>query len=99
MYWAYQGAWDAYQEMLRKGIAKEVARTVLPVGTYSSAFVTCNPRSLMAFLSLRTHDEGAAFTSYPQAEIEDVARQLETAFADLFPLTHEAFNTNGRVAP
>ena len=51
---AYVAAWEAYQTMLSAGIAKEVARFVLPVGTYSTAYVTCNPRSLMSFLSLRT---------------------------------------------
>ena len=43
------------------GIAREVARTVLPVGTYSSMYVTMNARALMNFLSLRTKREDSAF--------------------------------------
>lgn len=96
---AYVAAWRSYQEMLDAGVAREVARTVLPVGLYSSMFATCNPRSLMHFLSLRTRDDGAARPSYPQAEIEECARQMEAEFTRLFPLTHAAFVEFGRVAP
>jgi thymidylate synthase (FAD) len=69
------------------------------VGIYSEMYVTCNARSLMNFLSLRTHDETATFPSNPQHEIELVARQMEEEFAKLFPDTYRAFNENGRVAP
>lgn len=34
-----------------------------------------------------------------QREIEMVAEQMEAHWARLMPLTHEAFNANGRVAP
>ena len=95
----YTVAWVSYMEMIRAGIANEVARTVLPVATYSAAYVTCNPRSLMSFLSLRTKDEDSMFPSYPQWEINRVADQMEAIFAALFPLTHEAFVKNGRVSP
>lgn len=96
---AYNEAWTAYQTMLKHGIAKEVARMVLPVGIFSSAYVTVNPRSLMAFLSLRTKDDGSLFPSFPQAEIEYVAKKMEAIFKGLFPLTHAAFIRNQRVAP
>lgn len=92
-------AYQAYEDMLAAGVAKEVARTVLPVGTYSSMYATCNARSLMAFLSLRTHEENSHFPSYPQREIEMVARGMEEHFAELMPLTYKAFNANGRVSP
>lgn len=92
-------AWDMYQVMLDAGCAREVARNVLPVTTYSSMYATCNPRSLMHFLSLRTRDETAAYPSRPQFEIDNAARQMEIHFAETMPLTHEAFTRNGRVAP
>lgn len=95
----YRAAWGAYSDLLAGGVAREVARAVLPVGTYSSMYATCNPRSLMHFLALRTHDPAAATVSYPQAEIESAARQMEAEFARLFPLTHGAFCAAGRVAP
>jgi thymidylate synthase (FAD) len=85
--------------MLTAGVAREVARNVLPVGTFTSFYATCNPRSLMHFLSLRTKNTYAKFPSFPQEEIEDVALDMEGAFAKAFPLTWEAWDRNGRVAP
>ncbi len=92
-------AWEAYQDMLGAGVAREVARIVLPLSLYSSMYVTVNARSLMNFLSLRTKHEESTFPSYPQREIEMVAEQMEMMWADLMPVTHAAFDTNGRVAP
>jgi len=96
---SYRQAYAAYLEMLGAGIAREVARAVLPVGLFSSMYVTCNARSLMAFLSLRTKDDRAAVPSFPQREIEMVAEQMEALWAAKMPLTHAAFNANGRVGP
>ena len=96
---ACEQAYAAYQAMLDAGIAREVARGVLPVATYSSMYVTMNARSLMNFLSLRTKRPDASFPSFPQREIEMVADRMEQYWADLMPLTHAAFETNGRVAP
>jgi len=95
----YNHSWDMYQQLLQEGIAKELARTVLPVATYSRMYATCNPRSLMHFLSLRTTDTNSTYPSYPMAEIEEAARQMELKFSDLFPLTYHSFIQNGRVAP
>jgi thymidylate synthase (FAD) len=92
-------AYEAYQRMLDAGIAREVARAVLPVTIYSSMYVTMNARSLMNFLSLRTKREGTHFPSFPQREIEMVAEKMESYWADLMPMTYEAFNKSGRVAP
>ncbi|WP_032761227.1 FAD-dependent thymidylate synthase [Streptomyces alboviridis] len=96
---AYRQAYDAYRKMLAAGVAREVARSVLPVGLFSSAYATCNARSLMHFLGLRTTHPDAKVKSSPQREIEMVAEQMEAAWAGLMPLTHAAFNTNGRIAP
>ena len=96
---AYTLAYKQYQVMLDAGIAREVARAVLPVGLYSSMYVTMNARALMNFLSLRTAREGSHFPSYPQREIEMVAEKMEVEFARLMPLTHAAFEKSGRVTP
>lgn len=96
---SYTTAWREYQNMLAWGVAKEVARDVLPVGIYSQMYVTCNARSLMAFLSLRTQYADSTFPSYPLYEIGQVANQMEGYAEKLFPWTLEAFNNNGRVAP
>lgn len=96
---SYRQAWASYVEMLEAGVAKEVSRMCLPVATYSTAYVTCNPRSIMSFLSLRTKDDKSKFPSYPQWEIAQVAKQMEAIFADKFPTTWHAFNVAGRVSP
>jgi thymidylate synthase (FAD) len=92
-------AFDAYQRMLSAGVAREVARIVLPLNIYSSMYVTLNARSLMNFLSLRTKVEGTHFPSFPQREIEMCAEKMEAVWRELMPLTHSAFNANGRVSP
>lgn len=86
------GAYDTYQSLLAGGVAREVARQVLPVSIYSTAYVTMNVRALMNFLSLR---------NAPQAlwEIRQVAAAMEVDFALRFPQVAAAFVDNGRVAP
>ena len=96
---SYLASYAAYQQMLEAGVAREVSRAVLPVGLYSSMYVTMNARALMNFLSLRTHREGSHFPSYPQREIEMVAELMEEHWARLMPFTYEAFQSGGRVAP
>ena len=65
--------------MLAAGVAREVARAVLPVGLFSSMYATCNARSLMHFLGLRTQHELAKVPSFPQREIEMVGEKMEAA--------------------
>lgn len=96
---SYDSAYWDYQQLLKAGVAREIARSVLPVGLFSSMYVTCNARSLMHFLGLRTTHPDAKVPSFPQREIEMVAELMEAAWAELMPLTHAAFNANGRVAP
>ncbi|GAA4998628.1 FAD-dependent thymidylate synthase [Kitasatospora paranensis] len=96
---SYRASYQAYREMLEAGVAREVARAVLPVGLFSSMYATCNARSLMHFLSLRTKRDNATVPSFPQREIEMVAEQMEEQWARLMPLTHAAFEEHGRVAP
>ncbi|MEU9013125.1 FAD-dependent thymidylate synthase [Streptomyces sp. NPDC048479] len=96
---SYRRSYETYQEMLAAGVAREVARAVLPVGLFSSMYATCNARSLMHFLGLRTQHELAAVPSFPQREIEMVGEKMEAHWAKLMPLTYAAFNANGRVAP
>jgi thymidylate synthase (FAD) len=88
----YDRTYRLYQELIERGIAKELARSVLPMGTFTQFYWTINARSLMNFLSLR-----AAETA--QYEIRRYAEAIEPYFADLMPVTYEAFVAAGRVAP
>lgn len=46
-------AFEAYRMMLENGVARELARSILPVSTYSTMFATVNLLNLMKFLTLR----------------------------------------------
>lgn len=95
----YQIGYNLYLSNLMLNVDPGLARDCLPVGIYSACWVTCNPRSLMHFLSLRTHDMEAATVSYPLWEIELAALACEREFARRWPITHDAFLKNGRIAP
>jgi thymidylate synthase (FAD) len=89
---AARRAFESYERLLEEGVAKEVARTVLPLATYTKYYWSCNPRSLMHFCSLRNHESA-------QYEIREYAAAAESFLAELMPVTHAAFLANGRTAP
>jgi thymidylate synthase (FAD) len=91
--------WNLYEQQRAVGVANEVARNVLPSNIFTSYYATCNARSLMHFLGLRTEREDATFVSRPLWEIQLLANKMETLFAEQMPITYEAWNRNGRVAP
>ena len=88
----YDAAYAAYERLVEQGVARELARCVLPVGAYTEFYWTVNARALMNFVSLR-----AAETA--QREIRKFAEACETFLAELMPVTYGAFLANGRVAP
>lgn len=92
----YTYIWETYRNMLTFGVAAEVARAVLPVGIYSTMYVTCNPRSLMHFCGLRVADGRSAVPTYPQAEIQEAAIAAENLLQDGWPETHRIWVDNGR---
>jgi len=95
----YSRAWSAYEDLLFRGVANEVARSVLPVATFTEMYATCNARSLMSFLTLRIDHPDNFFDTKPQWEIENAAKQMEQYLKELFPETWHAFVANKRVAP
>jgi len=82
----------AYSSLLKAGVAKEVARAVLPVGMMTQFYWTVNARSLMNFLSLRT-------AATAQKEIRELAEIVEMHFCAEMPVTYRAWRANGKVAP
>ena len=89
---ANASAYEAYAEMLALGVAKELARTVLPMGMFTQFYWTVNARALMNFLSLRT-DENA------QLDIRKYAEAVESLFSEEMPTTYKSWIANGKVAP
>jgi thymidylate synthase (FAD) len=88
----YDHAFETYERLVEAGVARELARSVMPVGAYTEFFWTVNARALMNFVSLR-----AAETA--QREIRRYADAVEQFFAAKMPVTHAAFVASGRVAP
>jgi thymidylate synthase (FAD) len=88
----YEAAYAAYARMVEKGVARELARSVLPVGAYTQFFWTVNARALMNFVSLRNAE-------FAQLEIRRYAEAVERFFALRMPVTHAAFVANERRAP
>ena len=85
-------AFDRYQYLLHKGIAKEQARCVLPLTLYSEFYFSCNARSLMNFISLRMSEQ-AMF------EIREYAKALYLLFSWQMTETAQAFADCNYIAP
>ena len=88
----YDVAYETYTSLVEKGVARELARSVLPVGAYTEFYWTVNARSLMNFVSLR-----AAETA--QREIRRYALAVEAFLAREMPVTYAAFLANERHSP
>jgi thymidylate synthase (FAD) len=88
----YEEAYAAYARLVEKGVARELARSVIPVGAYTQFYWTVNARALMNFVSLRNAE-------FAQLEIRRYAEAVEAFFAQRMPVTHAAFVAQGRVAP
>ena len=71
-----------YREMLDMGMAKEQARSILPLTVYTQVWWTASFQSIMNFIELR--DEPTA-----QVEIQEYARALKKIMLDVFPETTE----------
>ncbi|SHN62847.1 thymidylate synthase (FAD) [Fervidobacterium gondwanense DSM 13020] len=80
----FEEAYHTYKELLNMGVARELARIVLPLSTYTQFYWTVNARSLMNFLSLRAD-------SHAQWEIEQYAIAIAKMFKATCPWTYEAF--------
>jgi thymidylate synthase (FAD) len=88
----YGHAYETYERLVESGVAREVARSALPVGAYTQFYWTVNARALMNFVSLRNSE-------FAQLEIRRYAEVVEALFAERMPVTHAAFVAGGRVAP
>ena len=88
----YDAAYETYTRLVEQGVARELARLVMPMGAYTEFYWTVNARSLMNFVSLL-----AAETA--QREIRRYAEACERFFEQKMPVTYAAFVANGRAAP
>ena len=82
---AYNIADLCYNDLLQRGIAKEVARFVLPQGAFTRMYVSGSARSWMHYLGVRD-DEGVV-----QLEHVELARAIKPIFATQFPTVNRAY--------
>lgn len=77
---------NAYTEALQRGIAKEVARTVLPEGmTPTRLYMNGTLRSWIHFWDVRTHESA-------QKEVQAIARETRILILEKFPNIAEALD-------
>lgn len=86
---AYDAAMRAYEELVARGVAREVARNLLPLGMDTEFFMTGNLRNWFNFLVLRNSEQALR-------EIRDVAVEIERFIAKLFPVCYDEWVAWGR---
>lgn len=79
-----KGAFSLYEHMLSLGCPRELARSVLPVATYSHMFATMNLHNLFRFLSERLHP-------HAQYEIRVYAEAMLDLITPIVPVAVAAF--------
>lgn len=81
---SFESSYRIYQKLLEMGLAREMARIVLPLSIYTEFYWTVNARSLMNFLNLRAD-------SHAQWEIQQYALAIASIFEEKCPWTFNAF--------
>lgn len=76
--------YEAYEELLERGVAKELARIVLPVSLFTEIYVNTDVHNLMHFLGLRQD-------VHAQKEMRDIADAMASIFSELYPWSYEAY--------
>lgn len=87
----YQRAYESYQSLIQNGIAKELARNVLPLGLMTEMWWTVKLRAIFNFLSLRTAPSALL-------EIRQEAEFVEQHVARVVPVAYQAWVDGGRVS-
>lgn len=77
-------AMTCYTAMLRNGVAKEMARMVLPVNLMTTIIVNIDLHNLMHFFVLR-------LDTHAQLEIRAIASAMFYQFQERFPVVSDAF--------
>ena len=79
----FEDAEHLYREMVSAGVAKECARSVLPIATQTRMYMNGTLRSWIHYLQLRC-DAGT------QLEHRQIAEQIKDIFCEQFPVIGEA---------
>lgn len=77
-------SYELYQNMLKEGIAREMARMVLPINIYTEIYTCWDLKNLLHFIKLRDDQ-------HAQYEIQQYGKAIKEILIDLFPWTMEAY--------
>ena len=77
-------AYALYQQMLSVGIAREMARMILPLNIYTEFYAVWDLKNLLHFVKLRED-------AHAQAEIQEYGRAIKSILVELLPWTMEAY--------
>lgn len=77
-------AYTRYEEMLKDGVAREMARMILPINIYTEIYTTWDVSNLLKFIVLRDD-------KHAQSEIQEYAQAMKIVGKELFPFTFEAY--------
>lgn len=80
-------SFNCYHKLINLGCPRELARSVLPVGTYSKMFATIDLHNLFHFLRLRDH-------AHAQHEIRVYAQAMLELIEPIVPVCVAAFKEN-----
>jgi len=80
----YSRSYSLYQGLIQSGVARELARIVLPVAIYTEIYACWDMKNLLHFITLRDD-------SHAQAEIQEYSRAITSICKELFPWTMEAY--------
>jgi thymidylate synthase (FAD) len=79
-----KACFELYQQLLGEGIAREMARMVLPLNIYTMFYATWDLKNLLHFITLRED-------AHAQAEIQEYGKAMKRIMKELFPWTIEAY--------
>ena len=82
---AQQHSVSAYKEMLKRGMAKEQARSILPLTLYTEVYWTASFQAVMNFIELRNEKTS-------QIEIQEYAKVMLEQMKEVFPKTTELWS-------
>lgn len=77
-------AYGEYERMLSYGVAREMARMILPINIYTEVYSTWDLKNLLHFIGLRDD-------AHAQAEIQEYGRAIKEICTDLFPWSMAAY--------
>lgn len=81
---ATDNAYNTYKDLLKLGVGREVARTILPLNFYTEVIWTASLQAILNFITLREHP-------HAQWEIQEYAQAVKTLVRDIAPIALQAW--------